>query len=167
VTPADVPQTAARSSDSIAIGQIGIATGSGVLRTFVGSCVGLVLHARSQRAAGLAHVMLPASNGRGTSSGKYADTAVAETLRLLREATGETNLVCTAKLVGGATMFAFQSGTPIGEQNVLALEQILTDLGIPITGRICGGRHGRRVAVDVVTGTVTVETAGHGTETLV
>ena len=111
--------------------------------------------------------MLPASNGRGTSSGKYADTAVAETLRLLREATGETNLVCTAKLVGGATMFAFQSGTPIGEQNVLAHEQILANLGIPITGRICGGRHGRRVAVDVVTGTVTVETAGHGTETLV
>jgi len=166
VTAADVPPTVARSGDSIAIGQIGIAKGSGVLRTFVGSCVGLVLHVRSQRAAGLAHVMLPASNGRGTPPGKYADTAVAETLRLLREAVGESTLACTAKLVGGATMFGFQSGTPIGEQNVLALEQLLGDLGIPITGRICGGRHGRRLAVDVITGTVTVETAGQGTETL-
>ena len=91
---------------------------------------------------------------------------MAETLRLLREAVGESTLACTAKLVGGATMFAFQSGTPIGAQNVLALEQILGDLGIPITGRICGGRHGRRLAVDVITGTVTVETAGQGTETL-
>jgi len=166
VTAADVPPTVASSGDSVAIGQIGIAKGSGVLRTFVGSCVGLVLHVPSQRAAGLAHVMLPASNGRGTPPGKYADTAVAETLRLLREAVGESTLACTAKLVGGATMFGFQSGTPIGEQNVLALEQILGDLGIPITGRICGGQHGRRLAVDVITGTVTVETAGHGTETL-
>jgi len=166
VTAADVPPTVASSGDSVAIGQIGIAKGSGVLRTFVGSCVGLVLHVRSQRAAGLAHVMLPASNGRGTPPGKYADTAVAETLRLLREAVGESTLACTAKLVGGATMFGFQSGTPIGEQNVLALEQLLGDLGIPITGRICGGRHGRRLAVDVITGTVTVETAGQGTETL-
>ena len=166
MTQADVPPAAARSGDPIAIGQIGVAKGGGVLRTFVGSCVGLVLHVGSQRAAGLAHVMLPASNGRGTPPGKYADTAVAETLRLLREAVGEPTLACTAKLVGGATMFAFQSGTPIGEQNVIALEKILGDLGIPITGRLCGGRHGRRLAVDVVTGVVTVETAGHGTETL-
>jgi len=155
-----------RPGDSIAIGQIGVAKGGGVLRTFVGSCVGLVLHARSQQAAGLAHVMLPSSHGSGSPPGKYADTAVAETLRLLREAVGEQPLACTAKLVGGATMFAFQSGIPIGEQNVLALEKILLDLGIPITGRLCGGQHGRRLIVDVVTGVVTVETAGHGTETL-
>lgn len=166
MTPADLPSPPSRSGDSVAIGQIGVAQGGGVLRTFVGSCVGLVLHARHQRAAGLAHVMLPSSNGRGSPPGKYADTAVIETLRLLREAAGEPTLSCTAKLVGGAAMFAFQSGLPIGEQNVLALEKILLDLGIPITGRLCGGRHGRRLAVDVVTGVVTVETAGHGTETL-
>lgn len=166
MTPADLPTPPGRPGDSVAIGQIGIAQGGGVLRTFVGSCVGLVLHAPSQQAAGLAHVMLPSSNGRGSPPGKYADTAVAETLRLLREAVSGLPLACTAKLVGGATMFAFQSGIPIGEQNVLALEKILLDLGIPITGRLCGGRHGRRLVVDVVTGAVTVETAGHGTETL-
>ena len=120
MSPADVPPPQPRSSDSVAIGQIGIATGSGVLRTFVGSCVGLVLHARSKRAAGLAHVMLPASNGKGTPPGKYADTAVAETLRLLCEAAGEQSLSCTAKLVGGATMFAFQSGIPIGFSGISA-----------------------------------------------
>ena len=166
MTSADLPPSTGRPGDPVAIGQIGVAIGNGVLRTFVGSCVGLVLHARQQRAAGLAHVMLPSSNGRGSPPGKYADTAVIETLRLLREAAGEPALSCTAKLVGGAAMFAFQSGMPIGEQNIQALEKILGDLGIPITGRICGGRHGRRLAVDVVTGVVTVETAGQGTETL-
>ena len=166
MTAANLPTPPSRPGDSVAIGQIGVAIGSGVLRTFVGSCVGLVLHARNQRAAGLAHVMLPSSNGRGSPPGKYADTAVVETLRMLQEATDVPTLSCTAKLVGGAAMFAFQSGMPIGEQNVLALEKILGELGIPITARLCGGQHGRRLAVDVVTGVVTVETAGHGTETL-
>ena len=166
MTPADLPPPPSRPGDSVAIGQIGVAMGGGVLRTFVGSCVGLVLHARKERAAGLAHVMLPSSNGSGSPPGKYADTAVVETLRLLCEAAGVPSLSCTAKLVGGAAMFAFHSGMPIGEQNVLALEKILGDLGIPITARLCGGAHGRRLAVDVVTGVVTVETAGHGTETL-
>jgi len=166
VIPADLPTPPGRPGDSVAIGQIGVAQGGGVLRTFVGSCVGLVLHNRHHRAAGLAHVMLPSSNGRGSPPGKYADTAVAETLRLVREAAGEPTLSVTAKLVGGAAMFAFQSGLPIGEQNVLAIEKILLDLGIPITGRLCGGRHGRRLTVDVVTGVVTVETAGQGTEIL-
>ena len=151
------------TGEPIAIGQIGVAKGEGILRTFVGSCVALVLYSQRHRAA---HVMLPAAEGRVGAPGKYADTAVAETLRLLADFVGDTDIGCTAKLIGGATMFTFQSGTPIGDQNVLALEAILSGLGVEIVGRICGGRHGRRVAVDVATGTVTVETTEHGSETL-
>ena len=154
------------TAEPIAIGQIGVAKGEGALRTFVGSCVALVLYSKRHRAAGVAHVMLPAAEGRAGAPGKYADTAVAETLRLLTDFVGDPHLGCTAKLIGGATMFTFQSGTPIGDQNVLALEAILNGFGIEIVGRLCGGRHGRRVAVDVATGTVTVETAEHGSETL-
>ncbi len=154
------------SAEPIAIGKIGVAKGGGTLRTFVGSCVALVLYSQRHRAAGLAHVMLPAAEGRVAAPGKYADTAVPETLRMLAALVGDNDLMCAAKLVGGATMFTFQSGTPIGDQNVLAIERILGDLGIGIVGRSCGGRHGRRVAVDAATGRVTVETAEHGSETL-
>ena len=154
------------TGESIAIGQIRVAKREGILRTFVGSCVALVLYSERHRAAGVAHVMLPAAEGRVAAPGKYADTAVAETLRLLADLVSDKDVTCTAKLIGGATMFTFQSGTPIGDQNVLALEAILSGLGIEIVGRICGGRHGRRVAVDVATGTVTVETTEHGSETL-
>jgi chemotaxis protein CheD len=154
------------TGEPIAIGQIGVAKGEGILRTFVGSCVALVLYSKRHRAVGVAHVMLPAAEGRVAAPGKYADTAVAETLRRLTDLVGDTDIACTAKLIGGATMFTFQSGTPIGDQNVLALQALLGDLGIEIVGRLCGGRHGRRVAVDAATGTVTVETAEHGSETL-
>lgn len=154
------------TGESIAIGQIRVAKREGILRTFVGSCVALVLYSERYRAAGVAHVMLPAAEGRVAAPGKYADTAVAETLRLLADLVGDKDVPCTAKLIGGATMFTFQSGTPIGDQNVLALEAILSSLGIEIVGRVCGGRHGRRVAVEVASGTVTVETTEHGSETL-
>ena len=154
------------TGEPIAIGQIGVARGDGILRTFVGSCVAMVLYSKRHRAAGLAHVMLPAAEGRKAPPGKYADTAVAETLRLLVALVGDEDLACTAKLIGGATMFTFQSGTPIGDQNVSALETILGNLGIRIVGRLCGGSHGRRVAVDAATGTVTVDTTEHGSETL-
>jgi chemotaxis receptor (MCP) glutamine deamidase CheD len=63
-------------------------------------------------------------------------------------------------------MFAFGTGTPIGAQNVTALEAALNNAGIPITARDCGGDCGRRVTVDVATGVVTVETVGRGTLTL-
>lgn len=152
-------------SDAIPIGEIRAARDSGLLRTFVGSCVALVLQDRRRRVAALAHVMLPAANGRHAPPGKYADTAVPEMLRLLGLLAGEP-VACTAKLAGGAKMFAFGAGLPIGDQNVAALERALALVGIPITARACGGESGRRVAVDVATGVVTVEMVGRAIETL-
>jgi chemotaxis protein CheD len=152
-------------SDAIPIGEIGVARDSGVLRTFVGSCVAVVLQDRRRRVAALAHVMLPAANGRVTPPGKYADTAVPEMLRLLGLLAGES-VACTAMLAGGARMFAFGAGSPIGEQNVTALERALALVGIPITARDCGGECGRRVSLDVATGSVTTEMVGRGIQAL-
>ncbi|NBT12949.1 MAG: chemotaxis protein [Planctomycetia bacterium] len=157
-------RAAAVHADAVAIGRIGVAT-QGMLRTFVGSCVAVALLDRRRGLAALAHVMLPASHGAATPPGKFADTAVPEMLRLLAERAGEAP-ACTAKLVGGARMFAFGTGTPIGEQNVAALEHALAVARIPVIARDCGGDCGRRVSVDVATGAVTVETVGHGTRTL-
>ena len=159
------PATTATSSGvqgvaPIGMGQIGVARESGTLRTFLGSCVGLALYDRRRRIAGLAHIVLPDSRGQGTPPGKYADTAIKETIRLLRElADGEPHKL-TAKLAGGAKMFPFQTGTTIGDQNVMAVEQLLAAEGIAIVARACGGEHGRRMALDVASGVVTIETVG-------
>ena len=42
----------------------------------LGSCIGLALLDKRAAVAGLAHVVLPAAEGRGGSPGKFADTAV-------------------------------------------------------------------------------------------
>lgn len=147
-------------ADSLGIGQIGVARDSGVLRTFVGSCVGLAVFDRRRRIAALAHIMLPDSGLAGTPPGKYADTAIPEMLRLLDGLAAGGPLRLAAKLVGGAKMFAFQTGLTVGEQNVAAVERILAGLGIPVLGRDCGGDRGRRLTLDVATAELRVDSLG-------
>jgi len=152
--------TAGFHAESLGIGEIGAARDSGVLRTFVGSCVGLALLDRRRRLGALAHIMLPDSQSAGTPPGKYADTAIPEMLRLLGGLAAGGPLRLAAKLVGGAKMFAFQSGTTVGDQNVAAVERILASLDIPVLGRDCGGDRGRRITLDVASGDVRVEALG-------
>lgn len=144
---------------AIGIGEIGVAGDGAVLRTFVGSCVGLVLFDSRRRIASLAHIVLPESHGGGEPSGKYADTAIPEMVRRLEAAAGSP-LRLAAKMVGGARMFAFPAGLAIGDQNVAAVERILAARGIPLLGRDCGGDRGRRASFDVATGLLHVETLG-------
>jgi chemotaxis protein CheD len=159
--------TTSRPADSgrfhaaaLGIGEIGIGRDQGQLRTFVGSCVGLALYDRRLRIAGLAHIMLPASQGAGTPAGKYADTAIAEMLRLLTALAGGETPRLSAKMAGGARMFAIQAGIPIGDQNVRAIEQALRPLGIPVLARECGGSRGRRLSFDIATTELTIESLG-------
>ena len=143
----------------IGIGELGVVHGSGILRTLLGSCIGLILHDRKEGVGGLAHIVLPTSNGDQKTPGKYADTALPELIRLIEHAGGKTrNLV--AKLAGGANMFATVKMVGIGEQNLAMVEQLLKDAGIPVVGRHCGGQQGRRIAYDVQNGVVIVEIVG-------
>lgn len=153
-------------ANAIGMGEIGVAKGPGSLRTFVGSCVGLAIYCQREKVAGLAHIVLPDSKGQGEPAGKYADTAIPETIRLLEALVGRRGLRLSAKLVGGAKMFAFQKGITIGDHNVAAVERILGDCGIPILARCCGGEKGRRVSLDVGTGAIRVETIGFPEELL-
>jgi len=159
-TPSPDHPAAGFLAASLGIGQIGVARDAGVLRTFVGSCVGLAVFDRRRRLAALAHIMLPDSALAGTPPGKYADTAIPEMLRLLAGLAGGGPLRLAAKLVGGAKMFAFQTGQTVGDQNVAAVERILASLDIPVLGRDCGGDRGRRITFDVATAALRVDSLG-------
>lgn len=142
------------------MGEIRSASKTGVLRTFVGSCVGVALYDQHLKIASLAHIMLPDSNGQREQPGKFVDTAIPEMIRQLGQLSDGQTAHWSAKIAGGAKMFGFQSGTTIGDQNIQSVERILKHLGIPLLGKNCGGSQGRRVSFDVATGTMMIETMG-------
>lgn len=144
---------------SVGIGAIDVLKESGVLRTLLGSCIGLVLHDTRRRVGGMAHIVLPRSGGQSNLPGRYADTAVPELLRLIAAAGGEVRSL-TAKIAGGATMFGPDRTNAIGEQNLAEVEKFLDAARIPVVTRHCGGRQGRRLAYDVRTGLVQLEMVG-------
>jgi chemotaxis protein CheD len=147
------------SSPSVRMGELAVAKASGQLRTLLGSCVGLALYDRAQRVAGLAHVALPASRGPTDMPGKFVDTAVPELLELMARLAGRS-VRPTARLAGGANMFATETVFTIGQQNVEASELLLRAMEIPIVGSHCGGEQGRRLTLDAATGHVTIELVG-------
>ena len=136
-----------------------VAMNDGVLRTLLGSCIGLALYDRKQKVAGLAHIVLPTARGVPELPGKFVDTAIPALMKDM-EKLARAPLKLTAKLAGGANMFSTSVAKTIGLQNIEATEHFLAELRIPIVASHCGGEQGRRMSVDSNTGSVVIEIVG-------
>jgi chemotaxis protein CheD len=147
----------------VKMAEIGVGYRHGTLKTLLGSCIGILLYERSMRIAGLAHVVMPDSAGREVAIGKYADTAIPETVRRMELLAYGKRLSLVAKIAGGANMFqqvtayAFNS---IGQQNLEAVEKCLSELKIPILARHVGGNVGRKLIADIGSGNVQIQMVG-------
>ena len=149
------------------MGAFGVAHDGGILRTLLGSCVGLVLYERRLKIGGLAHVVLPkAPAGHSGTPGKFVDTAVPALIRKMEELADGAAFQWCAKLAGGANMFSTAAANTIGEQNIEAMERVLQELRIPVIARHLGGEQGRRMTLDTVTGAVTIDVVGAESVTL-
>ncbi|MFN0050930.1 MAG: chemotaxis protein CheD [Planctomycetales bacterium] len=152
---------------SLPMGEIAVARNEGVLRTLLGSCLGLALYDRRLKVGGLAHIVLPHSQGRVEIPGKFADTALPALLARMQQLVNGERLKPCAKIAGGANMFATSDATnTIGVQNVDAVERLLDGMRIPIIARHCGGAQGRRMTLDTTTGAVTIDVVGAETMTI-
>jgi chemotaxis protein CheD len=148
----------------VLIGQVHLTRPPHRLQTVLGSCIGLVIYDQETRLTGMAHVLLPSSQGkpRGALPGKYGDHAVACLVEgLLSHGAGRSRL--RAKMAGGARMFdhAIDYSRDIGASNIAAVEAALVQTGIPIVARHMGGTLGRRVDFDPETLRYAVEDFGH------
>lgn len=146
----------------IGIGELVVSKSPAVVRTLVGSCVGVTLYDPLRKVGGMAHIVHPESNGRVDQPGKYGDTAIRELLRNLNGLGAEQRRL-VAKYAGGAKMLNAFSSNPIGDLNVEMIERILTQFSIPILGKDCGGKNGRRLTLDLTLGTLRIETVGQPT----
>jgi chemotaxis protein CheD len=149
----------------VGMGQISAGKAPHRMKAVLGSCIGLVLYHPRLKAGAMAHVVLPESAGRSDTAGKFADTAVPEMLKRLKELGAPTHGL-TAKFSGGANMFGSKGPLQIGDANVKAVQAALKGIGARVLAHDCGGNKGRRVIFDCNTGEMTVECAGKKAQTL-
>lgn len=136
-----------------------------MLRTSgIGSCVVITIYDPVNKVGGLSHAMLPSYAKHCTTDSnkilsKFADTSIEELVRLMVEK-GGNKAFFRAKLIGGARMFKLLGGekNSIGDQNITAAKQKLTEMNIPLESEDTGGTIGRSAEFDISSGIVTVST---------
>lgn len=143
----------------VGMGQISAGKTPQRMKAVLGSCIGLVLYHPRLQTGVMAHIVLPDSAGRTDSAGKFADTAVPEMLKSLRQL-GAPGHGLTAKFAGGANMFGSNGPLQVGDANAEAVLQAVRSTGARLLSQDCGGNKGRRVIFDCTDGTMTVERAG-------
>jgi chemotaxis protein CheD len=146
---------------SVPIGKWAVALAPTTIRTLLGSCAGVVLYDRAAKLGGVAHIVLPDSRGSLEHPGKYANTAIPALIDdLERLAQRKVRSRITAKIFGGASMFQSTPSIEIGRMNQQAVEQVLSNLGVPVVGCDMGGDSGRRLTFHTLTGIVAVKIPG-------
>jgi len=129
----------------------------------LGSCVAVTLYDTQRRIGGLAHVMLPDSDGVNGCHPPYqcADTAIAALLEELRRV-GADRRAMVAKMVGGARMFTVyeDASKGIGAQNIMSIKGRLKGERIPLIGSDIGGNYGRSVEFHLDSGVLIVTAIG-------
>jgi chemotaxis protein CheD len=136
----------------------------------LGSCVAILLHDAEARVGGMAHILLPSPvlSRRDGNPAKFPQTAVPRLLELMA-ADGARLQRITARLVGGASMFASLAppgAIQMGERNLVAARQVLGSHRVPLVAEAVGGDFGRTVRFRVCDGQVQISTVSHGLQQL-
>ena len=146
---------------NVGVAKLETASNPLILRTILGSCIGICIYDRTKKIGGLAHILLPESRDKANPE-KYAETAIPLMLsRLYKEGCKKESL--SAKIAGGASMFKFKvnsSLAKIGERNIEVTKRILEENGIPITKEDVGGHAGRTIDFFLEDGRLKVKSEG-------
>ncbi len=146
---------------SIGVAQIGIALNPDIMRTILGSCIGICIYDRIKKIGGMAHILLPNEIKKGHPE-KYADSAIPLLVEgLLKK--GCKREFMSAKIAGGATMFRFKSNImlgQIGERNINESKKTLEKIGIPLVAEDIGGNAGRVIDFFLEDGRLKIKASG-------
>jgi chemotaxis protein CheD len=153
---------------NVGIADLGIAATPDILRTILGSCVGICLFDPEKRIAGLSHIMLPENKETNSNPKKYADTAIPLLLEEM-EKMGAGRGSVKAKIVGGATMFKMSENSmmsEIGRNNIKKVREILGGMNIRIIAEDVGGEYGRTIDFYAEDGALKIKSLGRPEKTI-
>lgn len=143
----------------VGVADFKIASSPDIIRTILGSCVGICLYDPKICIGGLSHIMLPLANGSKINKKKYADTAIPLLLEEMERNRAIRKRI-VAKIVGGSSMFKMSKDcmmAKIGDRNVEAAKQLLQDLNIHILSEDVGGDYGRTIDFFVENGMIKIK----------
>ena len=148
---------------NVGIADIGVSKAPDVLRTILGSCVGICLYDQKNKIGGMSHIMLPTVKTKTSSSkSKYADTAIPMLLEDIMKIGAKKEEVI-AKIIGGATMFNVSDNSimgEIGKNNVRKVREVLKELEIKIVAEDVGGDYGRTIDFYLDSGDIKIKSIG-------
>ena len=151
---------------NIGIADLGVGKSPSILRTILGSCIGICIYDTSTRIGGLSHIMLPTSKKNAANPRKYADSAIPLLVEDMMRAGAMRNSMI-AKIIGGAAMFKHTENSfmgDIGRNNIVSVQQILSGMNLRIVSSDVGGDYGRTIDFYLETGEVKIKTIGRDTK---
>jgi chemotaxis protein CheD len=147
---------------TVAIADYKIAKAPDILRTILGSCIGICVYDPENGVGGLAHIMLPNQTAEAVNLKKYAETAIPMMIEdMITEGADKKQI--KAKITGGATMFKMASDSfigAIGVNNTKRVREVLEENGIQIMAEDVGGDYGRTIDFYIKTGQVKIKSLG-------
>ncbi|MCU0820869.1 MAG: chemotaxis protein CheD [Spirochaetes bacterium] len=144
---------------TVKIADLKVATSPDILRTVLGSCIGICLYDTEKRIGGLSHIMLPSSDDENPRKEKYADTAIPLLIEEMEKAGADRSRL-TAKIVGGATMFKISMESMIGNignRNINIVRKILKEIKIKIIAEEVGADYARTIDFYLDTGMIKIK----------
>ncbi len=143
---------------NVGVGELVVSSEPAIMKTILGSCVGVALYASQERLGGLIHIFLPSMKMKTQDSNrvKYADSGIPLLVTTIENKYGVSKNKLVAKIAGGANMFPFKKSTSplldIGSNNITIVKETLDKLRIPIIEEDVGATYGRRIEFHLDTG---------------
>ena len=132
----------------------------------LGSCIGVFCYDPITKIGGVAHLVLPDSQGSPAKSPspKYVDIGIPMLLQqMCKEGANKARII--AKIVGGSQMSLSRAAATnplfnIGERNAVMAKTVLANEGIPLIAADVGGHAGRTAKLFLDSGKLTVKSSG-------
>lgn len=135
-------------------GELVFATRPCMVRTVLGSCVGIALFDPALGIGGMCHYLL-ADGPEGYHSTRFGSVAIRTLIGKFKKA-GSSLPRLRAWMAGGGLLLESSEVFFVGDRNVKVADDILAEFGIVPEAREVGGDRGRRMVLDSRAGEVSI-----------
>lgn len=125
-----------------------------LINTLLGSCVAICLYDPVSQKGGVNHYMLPLWNGEGLASPKYGNIAIEKLLQEMIKVGAQRQHIIAKVFGGGEVIESNHHFFNIGKRNIELAHSMLSELRIPVKAESTGGKLGRKIQFNTVTGAV-------------